>query len=536
MRILQSLGRRMLLISLSALACSPAQGAPPGFRIPQGISIARMATQARGLECTSNALRSAATVGPEFHGAIFQRLILAQEFAPSIREEVLGRMSCVAISRNPVILESLLGQVNPECGDAREALSICSSAGNLSDTIAAIRAEMSSQIDMPPFSIFGGSASDIPSPRMILSANDLEAAVPKKTGPKIPHIPPRPRPIYIPKPTPGPSNLGHPKPDPRPPDVDHPKPRPPHPANNADPKPTGAGEPTAPEPQPPRAEPQRDRPHPPPPPNTVIDQRRGETPDVLQVKERQFLSRATFKGVPRSPTRSSHLAILVNEFYSLGYDLERKAPAWAAFEIPPIYNPRLFPRPRDFGPEERVKGVPKPSAYEKSGLDRAHVVSSAAMGVISEEAQGSTFVMSNVAPMTPALNRGPWKTLEQRIICYSRFFGGSHCVVGPIYGKNPKTTEAGIAIPAAFFFVAVIGEGSERRTISWIIPQTAKGTDRPDKYVVSLEQVERQSGLQLFPEMDPAEKEVIKKKISDTSWYQQEWPKVRRKLKDQGKI
>ena len=61
--------------------------------------------------------------------------------------------------------------------------------------------------------------------------------------------------------------------------------------------------------------------------------------------------------------------------------------------------------------------LPPPSArhadYSRSGYDRGHMIPSEDRQ-LDREQNRSTFLMSNVAPQTPSLNRGPWLQTEIR--------------------------------------------------------------------------------------------------------------------------
>lgn len=67
--------------------------------------------------------------------------------------------------------------------------------------------------------------------------------------------------------------------------------------------------------------------------------------------------------------------------------------------------------------------VPRPRAthqdYNKSGFDRGHMCPAADRSA-SRDLMRSTFIMTNVCPQTPALNRGPWKKLEDACRSYAR--------------------------------------------------------------------------------------------------------------------
>lgn len=70
------------------------------------------------------------------------------------------------------------------------------------------------------------------------------------------------------------------------------------------------------------------------------------------------------------------------------------------------------------------------SEYTKSGYDRGHLAPSADF-VWNQDANNMTFVMSNMVPQLPGLNRDAWKRLEDQVRkwavgrdCYRYYWSG----------------------------------------------------------------------------------------------------------------
>lgn len=114
-----------------------------------------------------------------------------------------------------------------------------------------------------------------------------------------------------------------------------------------------------------------------------------------------------------------------------------QAPAGGSFDVE--YSPSLLIplrvtwalRPSDLGRttrepsmkfyEDTSAPVPRanPSDYSRSGYDRGHMCPAADRSY-SRDAMRATFIMTNICPQTPALNRGAWKKIEDAARRYVR--------------------------------------------------------------------------------------------------------------------
>lgn len=94
--------------------------------------------------------------------------------------------------------------------------------------------------------------------------------------------------------------------------------------------------------------------------------------------------------------------------------------------------------------------------YTRTGYDRGHMLPAADrsfdLGVMR-----ATFVMSNVAPQTPALNRGPWAKAEEEVRRMARELGEVKVFNAPIFFMTDTAFlyPAQVAIPHAFLKIAM---------------------------------------------------------------------------------
>lgn len=118
--------------------------------------------------------------------------------------------------------------------------------------------------------------------------------------------------------------------------------------------------------------------------------------------------------------------------------------------------------------------VPEPRAhhqdYTRSGYDRGHLAPAADFSR-SLELMRSTFLLSNVAPMTPRLNRGPWKRTEDETRRLARKYGRVRVRVYSFIESSDtaRLRRSSVAIPTSF--AKIVSElGSDSILAEWYLP------------------------------------------------------------------
>ncbi|MDQ8195686.1 DNA/RNA non-specific endonuclease [Coraliomargarita sp. SDUM461004] len=123
----------------------------------------------------------------------------------------------------------------------------------------------------------------------------------------------------------------------------------------------------------------------------------------------------------------------------------------------------------------------------------------------SEAAQIETFLMSNIVPQTPDLNRGPWKEVEQLIANdYLREGQELWVITGPIDEEPVAELESGVTVPTAFFKVVIDEMDGATRLLARVMPQTAGSAARLNSYLVSVDEIEAATGLDFFTLLNEA--------------------------------
>lgn len=207
----------------------------------------------------------------------------------------------------------------------------------------------------------------------------------------------------------------------------------------------------------------------------------------------------------RPKHKPSGLVILDHKFFKVHYDPQIRLARYVEYTLK---KENLLEKRG----KRRNKFIPDPilvdsnlpfvttKEYTRTGFDRGHLAPSADF-TFSQEANDLTFVMSNIAPQTPLLNRGVWKNLEEQVRFWACGEEKLTIITGPIFHGNDPMLPGGLRIPQRFFKI-VIDETPPRKTIAFIHHQKDPKTTMPYReFPVS--EVERQSGL-TFPVKFPA--------------------------------
>ena len=150
--------------------------------------------------------------------------------------------------------------------------------------------------------------------------------------------------------------------------------------------------------------------------------------------------------------------------------------------------------------------------YKSSGYDRGHMCPGGDCNW-NDEGRDETYVLSNMCPQNPNLNRGDWKEIEMACRKWAQQYGRVYIVCGPIFFKSQEHERIGpnrIPVPEAFFKVVLCTERANPKGIGFICRNT-NGNRKKDFYVNSIWQVERVTGYKFFPNL----KESIKSAVYD---------------------
>ena len=211
-----------------------------------------------------------------------------------------------------------------------------------------------------------------------------------------------------------------------------------------------------------------------------------------------------------APLKNTKEILLVREGYTVSYNKDRKVPNWVAWHLTSDHTKgRNYRDGMDF--YEDVE-VPAPRAtfedYHHSKYDRGHMCPSGD-NKWSEKAQRQTFLYSNMCPQNHDLNTGDWNDLEIQCRYWAKQMGDIYIVTGPVFYNGVKRTIGShkVAVPDAFFKV-LLDDNRKAKAIGFIYPNSAGHKDM-DEYVVSVDEVERITGMDFFSMLDDRVEESV---------------------------
>ena len=123
---------------------------------------------------------------------------------------------------------------------------------------------------------------------------------------------------------------------------------------------------------------------------------------------------------------------LCNSFYAVKYDTARNEPIISVEKFRAGNHPE---RLNDFHPDLRLDVATRAekSDYLHTGFDQGHLTP--AGDSINAEEMHDTFLLSNMTPQEPTLNRAAWRILEIEV----RKDSPDYVVTGAIYSPMPDT-------------------------------------------------------------------------------------------------
>lgn len=159
------------------------------------------------------------------------------------------------------------------------------------------------------------------------------------------------------------------------------------------------------------------------------------------------------------------------------------------------------------------------SDYASSGFDRGHMCPGGDCNW-SDQGRDETFLLSNMCPQNPVLNRGDWKEIEIACRKWAKEHGSIYIVCGPIFLKSQAHQRIGtnqIPVPEAFFKVILCVDDNKPMGIGFICRNT-DGNRKKDFYVNSIRQVERITGHKFFPNLADSIKDRVYDMTDISQW------------------
>ncbi len=188
--------------------------------------------------------------------------------------------------------------------------------------------------------------------------------------------------------------------------------------------------------------------------------------------------------------------IICRTAYVTENDIIAKIPVWTEYILTPEHSIGCVERSNAFSPDQSLqKGYrAELSDYVGSGYDQGHMDPDGDNS-FNEQVEFESFILTNMAPQLPGLNRGAWKLLETSVRGWSFELNQSFTIyVGPIYNLTDKTIGINkVIVPHAFYKIVI--NNSTNEVAGWVMPQASNLGNDLTKFRVPINEIAKQTNI-----------------------------------------
>jgi endonuclease G len=266
---------------------------------------------------------------------------------------------------------------------------------------------------------------------------------------------------------------------------------------------------------------------------------------VLRAKLAEYDAKVTLSATERDAALQTHLpwgtpacpTLLPHQAYIVCYSPEARVALWAAYRL--RAGDLVSAERKDaFRTDPRLSAEENASCadYADSGYDRGHIVPRDDMNR-TPAIQAYTFYLTNMAPQTPALNRGIWRWLEELVRDHARKYDEIYVMTGSVHEDPARAVPSGrVRIPTRFYKVLIRTKSDGALdALGIVLPNLMRGLPVPPGtmglqgervsakdadaflagHTVSIREVEQLTGLDLLPKLDA---EALKRAVASQLW------------------
>jgi endonuclease G len=237
------------------------------------------------------------------------------------------------------------------------------------------------------------------------------------------------------------------------------------------------------------------------------------------------------------PTYSKNLEIIEHAGMVLGFDCDYKMASWVFHVLTPDVTSGNISRSNDFRLDEkstcgsaqevdyflRKEKEDGTFEYDGFGFDRGHLAPSADFRW-SANALSESYYYSNMTPQRPEFNRESWASLEgllRKIVDQEK--KQFYVITGPVLHEGLPQIERSankLKIPELHYKIIVDASAENPRGMAFLMPNK-KCEQRLSSYVVTIDSLERLTGIDFFPTMNEALETKIEQTADFNAWKTQ---------------
>lgn len=209
--------------------------------------------------------------------------------------------------------------------------------------------------------------------------------------------------------------------------------------------------------------------------------------------------------------------IVKHTYYTLAYSEEHEQAFWVYYVLTSDFINGTVSRTDDFRPDPLVStGSASLADYSGSGYDRGHLCPAADMK-LNKTSMSESFFLSNMSPQVASLNRGKWSSLEDQVRQWALAYGGLNVVTGPIFKDNIGSIGTdNVTVPG--YYYKVLYSDQKKIMIGLILPN-ASSSKSLDQFVVTVDEIEAQTGIDFFPGLEDKFEGQLEGSVSLSGWF-----------------
>lgn len=211
-------------------------------------------------------------------------------------------------------------------------------------------------------------------------------------------------------------------------------------------------------------------------------------------------------GFPRNAANEMRIC---HRNYLVSANKIAKTPNWVAYHLYADQIAVPGHRVEYFCPDPCLKTNERAELSDYKGLfpvyNRGHL-NPAGDNHWDNTAYKESYFLSNMVPQNPDNNGGIWLDLEKRVDSWTKEYGELYVITGPIYDyEGVKHKEVGgnkVWAPAGLF--KIIYEPRKKQVLSFMMPNTSLNAKTLSTYLTSIDNINKATGLDLFPNLPKA--------------------------------
>jgi endonuclease G, mitochondrial len=208
-----------------------------------------------------------------------------------------------------------------------------------------------------------------------------------------------------------------------------------------------------------------------------------------------------------------HSALILN------YQEEHEQASWVLHKLLSKTNKGSAKRSNEFMPDPLVEtGSALPSDYSRSGYDKGHLCPAGDFKH-DKTLQDETFYMSNMSPQVGDFNRGIWNDFEMLVRRWAGRRGDLIVITGPVLKNGLETIgrRNSVSVPEQYY--KIVYDPQTEQALAILMPNEGLFDRRIREFVVSIDEVERLTGIDFFEKLPDALEKKIETNANESQWW-----------------